>query len=248
MDIVSRLKFFMESSNIAISQFADTCNIPRPTMSQILNGRNKKISDELITKIHLAYPQLSVLWLMFGEGQMGVDENIQFSKPLNEPKNQNFQPQQADYETIFSSNQQNMNVPEIASEKNFDTTNSQISANPVKSLDIFDENNNTAQHLDIIDFDQSNDFPPIHNTEPEPIAPAPLQAETNNNTTPSRDKTPFSQEFFSSANTTNANDANNSSDNSTANHISLTTEPNKRITNIVVFYSDNSFQSFYPFK
>ena len=81
MDIVSRLKMFMTSLNIANSQFADTCHIPRPTISQILNGRNKKISDELISKIHDAYPQLSVMWLMFGEGDMLTDSNFKISEP-----------------------------------------------------------------------------------------------------------------------------------------------------------------------
>ena len=70
MDIVSRLKLFMESSGISNSQFADTCDIPRPTLSQLLNGRNKKVSDEVIGKIHRAYPSLNVLWLMFGDGEM----------------------------------------------------------------------------------------------------------------------------------------------------------------------------------
>ena len=81
MDIVTRIKLFMSALNIANSQFADTCRIPRPTISQILNGRNKKISDELIGKIHEAYPQLSVLWLMFGEGEMFTDSNIKISEP-----------------------------------------------------------------------------------------------------------------------------------------------------------------------
>lgn len=81
MDIVSRLKMFMTALKIANSQFADTCGIPRPTISQILNGRNKKISDELISKIHDAYPALSMLWLMFGEGEMLTDANIKISEP-----------------------------------------------------------------------------------------------------------------------------------------------------------------------
>lgn len=81
MDIASRIKFFMNSMAVGSSLFADTCQIPRPTLSQILNGRNKKISDEIISKIHDAYPQLSILWLMFGEGEMVVDANIQISEP-----------------------------------------------------------------------------------------------------------------------------------------------------------------------
>lgn len=79
MDIVNRLKFFMDSLQIGNSQFADNCRIPRPTLSQMLNGRNKKVSDEIIAKIHSAYPQLSVLWLMFGEGNMLTDANLQSS-------------------------------------------------------------------------------------------------------------------------------------------------------------------------
>lgn len=84
MDIVSRIKKFLESQRIAISQFADTCNIPRPTISQILNGRNKKISDELISKIHVGFPELSMLWLMFGEGNMLSNANNQISERQNE--------------------------------------------------------------------------------------------------------------------------------------------------------------------
>ena len=70
MDIVSRLKKFLEQAGISNSQFADTCEIPRPTLSQLLNGRNKKVSDEVIGKIHRAYPSLNVMWLMFGDGEM----------------------------------------------------------------------------------------------------------------------------------------------------------------------------------
>lgn len=86
MDIVSRIKAFMASGNISSTQFADACNIPRPTLSQILGGRNKKISDEVISKIHEAYPRLSVMWLLFGEGEMITSPNIQFSAPQNQPK------------------------------------------------------------------------------------------------------------------------------------------------------------------
>ncbi len=61
---------FLEQAGISNSQFADTCDIPRPTLSQLLNGRNKKVSDEVIGKIHRAYPTLNVMWLMFGDGEM----------------------------------------------------------------------------------------------------------------------------------------------------------------------------------
>lgn len=86
MDIVQRLKAFMNASQITSMQFADACGIPRPSLSQILNGRNKKISDEVIAKIHDAYPSLSVMWLLFGEGNMfagGKQSSAAASSPLS---------------------------------------------------------------------------------------------------------------------------------------------------------------------
>ena len=76
--------------NISNSQFADACGIPRPTLSQLLNGRNKKISDEIISKIHETYPSLSVLWLLFGEGQMVDHKNTPFSEGLNQQNSEDF--------------------------------------------------------------------------------------------------------------------------------------------------------------
>lgn len=85
MDIISRLKLFLIAINMTSSQFADTCHIPRPSLSQLLNGRNKKVSDEIITKIHEAFPSLSVSWLLFGEGDMTTDKKIEISEPSEAP-------------------------------------------------------------------------------------------------------------------------------------------------------------------
>ena len=83
MDIATRLKVFMDSVGETSTTFADKCRIPRPSFSQLLGGRNKKVSDEVIAKIHVAFPRLSVLWLMFGEGDMEINANTQISEPEN---------------------------------------------------------------------------------------------------------------------------------------------------------------------
>ncbi len=83
MDISSRLKEFLDYTGMQSTQFADSCGIPRPSFSQLLRGRNKKVSDEVITKIHESFPQLSILWLMFGEGNMVTSSNIEISEPEN---------------------------------------------------------------------------------------------------------------------------------------------------------------------
>ncbi|MCM1369597.1 MAG: hypothetical protein NC204_04420 [Candidatus Amulumruptor caecigallinarius] len=70
--VAIRLKGFIDAEGLTHSQFADRCGIPRPSLSQILSGRNKKISDVIVGQIHAAFPELSVLWLLFGEGSMMV--------------------------------------------------------------------------------------------------------------------------------------------------------------------------------
>lgn len=70
--VSTRLKHFIEAKGVSLSVFADECGIPRPTLSQFLTGRNKKISDVMISSIHAKYPELNILWLLFGEGEMGA--------------------------------------------------------------------------------------------------------------------------------------------------------------------------------
>lgn len=67
-NVASRLKLFIDTSGLTSSRFADMCGIPRPSLSQFLSGRNKKVSNELVGQIHHAFPDLSIMWLLFGEG------------------------------------------------------------------------------------------------------------------------------------------------------------------------------------
>lgn len=70
--VANRLKLFIDTTGVTSTQFADMCGIPRPTLSQLLSGRNKKISDILVGQIHRAFPELSILWLLFGEGPVKI--------------------------------------------------------------------------------------------------------------------------------------------------------------------------------
>lgn len=69
-NFASRLKLFIDHEGLTNSQFADVCGIPRPSLSQLLSGRNKKISNAIMEPVHAAFPNLSIMWLMFGEGDM----------------------------------------------------------------------------------------------------------------------------------------------------------------------------------
>lgn len=79
-NVADRLKTFIERKGLTYSQFADTCGIPRPSLSQLLTGRNKKISDIMVGQIHNMFPELSIVWLLFGEGPM---ETGAPSQPVN---------------------------------------------------------------------------------------------------------------------------------------------------------------------
>ena len=131
----------MEAAQVSSSQLADACGISRPTVSQILNGRNKKISDELIGKIHDTYPELSVLWLMFGEGNMYVNSNNQFSGAQNTIKN-------ADNLTQPSNSQKDNSNEEIFfGIRNFSSENSLDAGNEKKSLLSIQESHNSPDAL-----------------------------------------------------------------------------------------------------
>lgn len=77
-----RLKLLIQKLGITDSVFAEKCGISRATLSQLLTGRNKKISNIIVGQIHEAYPALSVMWLLFNEGDMwtGQPEGDSYSE------------------------------------------------------------------------------------------------------------------------------------------------------------------------
>lgn len=72
--MISRLKKYMEYKRLIPSQFADNAGIPRSTFSQLTKSSDKSdektISSDIVSKIHQAYPDLSIVWLLWGEGEM----------------------------------------------------------------------------------------------------------------------------------------------------------------------------------
>lgn len=85
--IAQRLKSIIEALGLSDSQFADTCSISRPTLSLLLSGKNKKISDIMLSQIHNAFPTVSILWLLFGEGEMFKSEETCVSNDKNPNEN-----------------------------------------------------------------------------------------------------------------------------------------------------------------
>ncbi|GAB3814600.1 helix-turn-helix transcriptional regulator [Pontibacter rugosus] len=67
--MIDRIKQLMEYKSLSSTQFADAIEIPRATVSHILSERNKP-SLEVIMKIASTYRDVSINWLMLGEGAM----------------------------------------------------------------------------------------------------------------------------------------------------------------------------------
>lgn len=208
MDIVDRLKLFMQYTGLSSSQFADSSAIPRPTLSQIITGRNKKISNEIFAKLHEAFPQLNIMWLMFGDGNM----------------------LSADYEKIGNDNE-TVIKSELAGSKAMD-----------------EEQTHLQQHLEFgsnIDNPQTSFSVNLHKSGSLP---------SDNTVNPDRCKQnqkqgPSPAVILNQIATKKANSdtfRNHDTYNTDKATITATQDTSKRISSIMVFYSDNSFETFTP--
>lgn len=67
--MLERIREILSSRKLTSTQFADAIGVARPVVSHILSGRNKP-SLEVVQKISAAFPDLSLAWLLSGEGSM----------------------------------------------------------------------------------------------------------------------------------------------------------------------------------
>ncbi len=196
MDIVARLKQYMGKNGIPVSVLADTAQISRPTLSQILSGRNKKVSNEVIAKLHAAFPDLNIMWLLFGDGDMEVDANKKTS---------------VDQNGLFGAS---LDAKTLDFEQDIDkVTPNQSSPNPEQSGDANLPFGDSS--MDEFDFERSQR---INSAASSKIRPA-MQS-----TTPKEYQRVQAQ----------------------GSGISFHPDTTKKVQQIMVFYSDNSFEIFTP--
>lgn len=70
-----RISAIISKKELTPTQFADIIGIQRSTLSHILNGRNNASTD-IIFKIHKKMPDISINWLLFGEGEMYTNKSF----------------------------------------------------------------------------------------------------------------------------------------------------------------------------
>lgn len=66
-----RIRIIMDSQKMSQQDFALKLGISPASLSSIFNGRTNPTSNHTIA-IHSAFPEISINWLMFGEGDMIV--------------------------------------------------------------------------------------------------------------------------------------------------------------------------------
>ena len=65
----ARIQEIISKEHISNADFAERIKVSPATISAILNDRNKPSLD-VVTKIHAAFPKISLAWLIDGEGEM----------------------------------------------------------------------------------------------------------------------------------------------------------------------------------
>lgn len=189
MDIVARLKRYMEVNGIPVSVLADTAQISRPTLSQILSGRNKKVSNEVISKLHAAFPDLNIMWLLFGDGDMELNVPAKTSEPQK---------------GLFSG----------------------VSASDI--VDIEADSSDLSSDISLTDFAPSK----RDNTSPREMSSTSVDFETKSAGQDSNIRRAVREEATHRVNPETS--------------VSFLPDSTKRVQQIMVFYSDNSFEIFTP--
>ena len=81
-----RIKQLQEYVNMSQQDFASCLGISPATLSGINTGRTQP-TTKLVKAIHEAFPEVSVNWLMFGDGQMMASPQAEASSSANATTN-----------------------------------------------------------------------------------------------------------------------------------------------------------------
>ena len=107
-NVPKRIEQIMARESLKAGEFADSINVAQATLSQILRGRNMP-SMEFLLRLRQRYPDISLDWLLTGEGRMS-ENNEDDSTPPNTPE------MDKDDYPLFAENPENAARRTIASE------------------------------------------------------------------------------------------------------------------------------------
>ena len=82
MSVKERIKFFLEYKELSQSAFEKRCGLS----NGYVNNIRKSISDNILQKVALTFPELNPGWLRMGEGKMLLNEEVADVKKNNSPR------------------------------------------------------------------------------------------------------------------------------------------------------------------
>lgn len=124
-EIINRIKKILNYYDISASKFADTIQVQRSSISHLLSGRNKPSLD-FVMKIINHYDEVSINWLLLGEGSF-PKSNTTATSITPTPPNADLFTQNFD-----NSEQQEKTTPKI---DNITATNVQKNTTDSKSIE-----------------------------------------------------------------------------------------------------------------
>ncbi|NAW52145.1 helix-turn-helix domain-containing protein [Elizabethkingia argentiflava] len=83
MEISDRIRKVIDHFGYSPSEFADSIEVPRSSISHITSGRNKASLDFII-KIKNRFPEIAWDWLIYGKGEM-IEQDSQIPKEKELP-------------------------------------------------------------------------------------------------------------------------------------------------------------------
>ncbi|MCR5152146.1 MAG: helix-turn-helix domain-containing protein [Prevotella sp.] len=88
-----RIKQLMESRRMSQSEFSAYTGISAPTLSGIFAGRTKPTMN-IVDALHEKFPNLNLMWLLYGNGEMFSDGKTDNSGELSGGQQSSNSPQQ----------------------------------------------------------------------------------------------------------------------------------------------------------
>ena len=104
----NRLFTFIESKNITPTEFANKIGVSPAAISSIKTGRTQPTLP-LVEKIKQHYPDVNISWLIFGEGDLKIENNTETIKEkeiIGELPTETISNSKAsDYEAVYTAEQ-----------------------------------------------------------------------------------------------------------------------------------------------
>ena len=109
-----RIEQILEDKRITQAEFANRARISPATITHFFNGRNN-LSEMVISKILLAYPEINPIWLLEGKGEKYQKTNDPL--PLFEQKQEmeETQNESRSIDTQDRKDMNNLNIPPVES-------------------------------------------------------------------------------------------------------------------------------------